>query len=105
MIALEIKNYDVLDQKIALKLSGIFKVLSDPTRINILNILKHGDNSVTEIALKLNMTHSAISHQLRILKDKNLVKYNKKGKEVFYAFADHHVLSIYNQALEHIQHT
>jgi|SRR5690625_537030 len=86
-----------------LKVSNLFKVLRDPTRIDILYTLKENRLTVTEIKNELNMSQSAISHQLRILKDVNLVKDERVGKNVFYSLADNHVYEIFNQAIDHVK--
>lgn len=85
-------------------MADTFKVLSDPTRIRILALLAHGELCVSCIAEALEMTHSAISHQLRLLRAANLVKFTKEGKEVIYSLDDEHVLSLFDQALDHVKH-
>lgn len=84
-------------------LAEIFKVFGDSTRIKILYVLFEAEMCVCDIAQLLNMTQSAISHQLRILKQSRLVKSRRDGKAVFYSLADGHVRSIINQGLEHIE--
>ena len=81
----------------------IFKVFGDSTRIKILYVLFEQEMCVCDIAQLLNMTQSAISHQLKILKQSRLVKNRREGKAVFYSLADGHVRSIINQGLEHIE--
>lgn len=92
------------DEKYIQPMADIFKVLSDPTRIRILSLLAHEEMCVTCIADALVMTHSAISHQLRLLRATNLVKFTKNGKEVIYSLDDSHVLSLFDQALDHVKH-
>ncbi len=84
-------------------LAEIFKVFGDSTRIKILYVLFEAEMCVCDIAQLLNMTQSAISHQLRILKQSRLVKSRRDGKAVFYSLADSHVRSIINQGIEHIE--
>ena len=89
-------------------LAEIFKVFGDSTRIKILYVLFEqelfeAEMCVCDIAQLLNMTQSAISHQLKILKQSRLVKNRREGKAVFYSLADGHVRSIINQGLEHIE--
>lgn len=86
-------------------LADFFKVLGDPTRLNILNTLLEDERSVGEIARLLEMTDSAISHQLKILKTHRLVKYSKRGKEVFYSLDDKHVFDILHLGDVHIKET
>ncbi len=91
-----------------LEMSEVFKVFGDPTRIKILNALKEGCNNngkcVQCIAEELGMTHSAVSHQLKILRHAYLVKAQKIGKEVYYSLDDDHVTSMFDVCLAHIRH-
>ncbi len=83
-------------------LAELFKVFGDTTRIKILWALAESEMCVCDIAVLLNMTQSAISHQLRVLKQARLVKYKKEGKVVYYSLDDAHVKQIFNQGLIHI---
>ena len=83
-------------------LAELFKVFGDSTRIKILWALDEAEMCVCDIAVLLNMTQSAISHQLRVLKQANLVKNRKEGKVVYYSLDDDHVKNIFNQGLIHI---
>lgn len=80
----------------------LFKVFGDSTRTNILITLFESEMCVCDIGELLGMTKSAISHQLRILRQSKLVKARKSGKEVFYSLADDHVVKIFEMAIEHI---
>lgn len=80
----------------------LFKVFGDSTRTKILAALFNHELCVCDICKVVDMTKSAVSHQLKVLRDFNLVKYRKQGKEVFYSLADEHVFMIYEKALEHI---
>ncbi len=82
-------------------LAELFKVFGDSTRIKILWALDESEMCVCDIAVLLNMTQSAISHQLRVLKQARLVKYRKDGKIVYYSLDDDHVKQIFKQGLEH----
>ena len=84
-------------------LAEIFKVFGDSTRIKILYVLFEAEMCVCDIAQLLNMNQSAISHQLRILKQNKLVKSRREGKSVFYSLADDHVRTIIDQGREHIE--
>ncbi len=84
-------------------LAELFKVFGDSTRIKILYVLSEAEMCVCDIAQVLNMTQSAISHQLKILKQSRLVKNRREGKAVFYSLSDGHVKTIINQGLEHIE--
>ena len=81
----------------------LFKVFGDSTRIKILYVLFESEMCVCDIAYLLNMTQSAISHQLKIFKQSHLVKNRREGKAVFYSLADSHVKTIINQGMEHIE--
>ena len=81
----------------------LFKVFGDSTRIRILFALFEEEICVCDLAELLNMTQSAISHQLRILKNAKLVKSRRDGKQIMYSLADDHVNTIINQGLEHIE--
>jgi ArsR family transcriptional regulator len=83
-------------------LSDFFKVLGDSTRAKIICALDRSEMCVCDLAVLLNMTKSAISHQLGSLKQANLVKYRKEGKNVYYSLADDHIKEIFEKGLEHI---
>lgn len=83
-------------------LAELFKVFGDTTRIKILCALFEAEMCVCDIAALLNMNQSAISHQLRVLKQARLVKYRKDGKVVYYSLDDEHVKHIFDQGLLHI---
>jgi DNA-binding transcriptional ArsR family regulator len=85
-------------------LAELFKVFGDTTRIKILYALSASEMCVCDIAALLTMSQSAISHQLRVLKQARLVKYRKEGKVVYYALDDDHVEQIFAQGLCHISH-
>ena len=84
-------------------LAELFKVFGDTTRIKILYALFSNEMCVCDIANLLNMTQSAISHQLRVLKQARLVKFRKEGKTVYYSLDDSHISQIFNCGLNHIQ--
>ena len=86
-----------------LELSELYRVFGDGTRIRILYALFESEMCVCDIAAVLGMSVSAISHQLRVLKQARLVKYRREGKTVFYALSDDHVRSIIDQGLEHVE--
>lgn len=88
----------------ALRLAEIFKVLGDHTRIKIIFALSCCEMCVCDIAETIAMTQSAVSHQLRLMRNMKLVKYRKEGKSVFYSLDDEHILHLYSQGLEHVKH-
>jgi len=84
-------------------LSNLFKVLGDPTRIKIIYSLFESELCVCDIAEAIGMTQSAVSHQLRVLKQARLVKFRKDGKTVYYSLDDEHVSAIFDFGLAHIK--
>jgi ArsR family transcriptional regulator len=84
-------------------LSGLYKMFADNTRVKILWALSVESMCVCDLAVLLDMTKSAISHQLKFLRISNLVKYEKQGKVVYYSLADSHVHDIFEKGFEHIK--
>lgn len=93
---------EVPDEEVLYDLAELFKVFGDSTRIKILYVLFESEMCVCDIAQLLNMNQSAISHQLRVLKQNQLVKYRRDGKTVFYSLADEHVRTILGTGMEHL---
>lgn len=91
------------DEDTLYDLSELFRIFGDSTRIRILYVLFEAEMCVCDIAALLGMTQSAISHQLRALKNARLVKSRREGKTVFYALADDHVKTIIDQGIEHVK--
>lgn len=98
-----VMKIDFIDDEILYDLADLFKVFSDSTRIRILVSLFDGELCVGDIADRLEMSQTAISHQLRILKQNHLIKYRRDGKSVIYSIADDHVKTILNCATEHVE--
>ncbi|MCH5157063.1 MAG: helix-turn-helix transcriptional regulator [Clostridiales bacterium] len=96
-------SVDMPDENDLYDVAELFKIFGDSTRIRILSALAQAEMCVCDIGEVLNMTKSAVSHQLRILRQAKLVKNRRNGKEIFYSLDDDHVLSIIKLALEHIQ--
>ena len=90
------------DEQQLLDLSEFFKIFGDSTRIKILYVLSQSEMCVCDIATLLQMGQSAISHQLRVLKQMRLVSFRREGKTVFYSLADSHIQTILDQGMEHI---
>lgn len=90
-------------EEILYDVAEIFKVFGDTTRIKIISALLNNELCVCDIAHIINMTHSAVSHQLRILKHSRLVKSKKKGKSVYYSLNDDHIKELINIATIHIK--
>lgn len=85
------------------RLADLFKCFGDGTRIRILYVLLEAEVCVCDLAKLLGMTQSAVSHQLRILKQARLIKNRRDGKTIFYSLADDHVATLLRQGTEHIQ--
>ena len=90
------------EEEILYDLAELFKIFGDSTRIKILYVLFESEMCVFDISQLLNMSMSAISHQLRILKQAQLVKFRREGKTVFYSLADDHVRTILGNGMDHI---
>lgn len=93
---------DMPSNNVVADISEFFKIFGDSTRIQILWALSKSDMCVCDIAFLIDMTKSAVSHQLKILKEYNLVKCQRNGKEVIYSLADSHVKDIFEKAVEHL---
>jgi len=91
------------EETVLYALSELFKVFGDGTRLRILFALEGEETCVCDLAQLLGMTKSAVSHQLKILRQSNLIAYRRVGKNVFYSLADAHVGSVIETALEHIK--
>lgn len=97
------KVNDVMpDEELLYDLAELYKVFGDSTRIKILFVLFESEVCVCDIAQLLNMSISAISHQLRVLKQAQLIKFRREGRTVFYSLADDHVRTILGQGMDHI---
>lgn len=92
-----------IDENTLIDVAELFKYFSDSTRIRILYSLIEKERSVNEIAEQLNMNQSAISHQLRILKNSKLIKNRRDGKTIYYSLDDDHVYNIIAQGIEHVK--
>lgn len=99
---IDMVNQKLPDVDVLYDLADLFKVFGDSTRIRILLVLFESEVCVCDIAETLNMTQSAISHQLKILKQNKLVKARREGKTVYYSLADNHVYNIIGQGLDHV---
>ncbi|MBP3673398.1 MAG: helix-turn-helix transcriptional regulator [Oscillospiraceae bacterium] len=84
------------------QIADLFKGFADPTRVHILSLLEQQELCVTDIAEAVELSQSAISHQLRILKQMHLIKYRREGKNILYSLADDHVKTILQMGLEHV---
>lgn len=94
----------LLKEPTSTHLADLFSALSDPTRLRIISVLLDGEKNVGDIATRLEMTESAVSHQLRGLRQLRLVRSRKNGRQVFYSLDDDHVAKLYRMGLDHIEH-
>ena len=90
------------DKQTIERIAELFKGFCDPTRVRILSLLAQGEQCVTEIAEAAQVSQSAVSHQLRLLKQMQLIKFRRDGKNILYSLADNHVLTILQMGLEHV---
>jgi len=95
----------LIDQDRAVRLAETFKALSDPTRVRILSALLHGELCVYELADTVGASQSAVSHQLRTLREMRLVRFRREGRHVFYALDDDHIYGLFREGLDHVSHT
>ena len=88
----------------AIQLAELFSALSDASRIRLISLLMEGETSVSTLAQELKMTESAVSHQLRGLRQMHLVRARKDGRKVFYSLDDDHVSKLFSMGLDHVEH-
>jgi ArsR family transcriptional regulator len=94
----------LLKENTSAHLADLFSALSDPTRLRIISVLLESEMNVGDIAAQLGMTESAVSHQLRGLRQMRLIRSRKEGRQVFYALDDDHVAKLYRLGLDHVEH-
>jgi DNA-binding transcriptional ArsR family regulator len=95
---------DILAPDVAADVAGVFRALSDPTRVRLVSALTEEELSVGELAEALGMTLSAVSHQLGLLRSLRVVRGRRDGRHVYYSLDDEHVYELYRRALEHVSH-
>ena len=95
---------DKVTPAVASDLANLFDALSDPTRILIISALLNGEVGVSELVERLGLTKSAVSHQLRGLRDKRLIRTSKQGRNVFVCLDDDHVIELFKRGLDHVLH-
>ena len=94
----------LLQEHTSTHLADLFSALSDPTRLRIISVLLEGEMNVGDIAAHLKMTESAVSHQLRGLRQLRLVRARKNGRQVYYTLDDDHIAKLYRLGLDHVEH-
>ena len=93
----------LIEQADVTDLAETFRALGDPTRVRILDALSHGELCVCDLAALVGMSESAVSHQLRLLRNLRLVRPRRDGRMVFYALDDRHIITLFRQGLRHVQ--
>jgi DNA-binding transcriptional ArsR family regulator len=94
-----------MDEVTAEQLAQVFRALADPTRVRMVSVLVGAELCVGDLAAALGMSVSAVSHQLRLLRELRVVRRRRQGKRIFYALDDDHVRDLFERGLEHVQHT
>lgn len=94
---------DRLDAESVTALAETFRMLGDVTRVRILDALSRAELCVQDLARRVDLTESAVSHQLRLLRGMRLVRPRRAGRQVFYTLDDHHIVRLFAQGLEHVQ--
>lgn len=93
----------VLTEDTVIALAETFRALGDATRVRILHALSHAEVCVCDLAASMNVTESAVSHQLRLLRNLRLVKSRRDRRHIYYTLADQHIVRLFEQGLEHVQ--
>lgn len=101
-VSSSLPSSDILSMEKAQRMAEFFGTLGDPNRWRILSALASGERRVGDLAAAVDMTESAVSHQLRILRTMRFVSYRKQGRNVFYSLKDHHILNLYRDVSEHL---
>jgi ArsR family transcriptional regulator len=94
----------LIDEPVANRLAEVFTALSDPSRVRIISALSQTELCVCDLAATLGMSQSAVSHQLRSLRERRLVRHRKQGRHVYYQLDDDHIRDLFRRGLEHVQH-
>lgn len=102
--AVEKVRSEMVEADVLQRMADIFKVLGDPNRVKIIHCLSKEELCVCDIAQLLGMSVSAVSHQLRALRDRRLVKFRREGKIVYYSLDDNHIVNLFYECLEHVNH-
>lgn len=93
-----------LEDRVAFQMAALFESLSDPTRIRIISCLMAGEANVGDLVRQLGLSKSAISHQLKGLRDKKVIRSRKQGRQVFVALDDDHIAELFQRGFDHVQH-
>lgn len=93
-----------LKEHVAFQMAALFESLSDPTRLRIINCLLDGEVNVGDLVQQLGLSKSAVSHQLKGLRDKKVIRTRKQGRQVFVALDDDHIVELFQRGFDHVQH-
>jgi DNA-binding transcriptional ArsR family regulator len=96
---------ETIDESTAVRVAELFGALSDASRVRIISVLAKGERNVRSLAEAVGISESAVSHQLRGLRQMRLVRPRKQGRQVFYCLDDKHIIDLYQRGLDHVQHT
>ncbi|MEM6278736.1 MAG: metalloregulator ArsR/SmtB family transcription factor [Verrucomicrobiota bacterium] len=99
------ESHEPLEVEDSQRMAEFFGVLADPTRLRLISLLSGSESCVCDLAEHLSVSESAVSHQLRALRNARLVRYRKSGRQVFYRLHDHHVFDLYEAVREHLSET
>ena len=102
--AISLAKSELIPEEQAQQVADLFKILGDTTRLKILQVLSKREMCVCDIANVIDMGQSAVSHQLRLLRTAQLVKYRKEGQNAWYSLSDDHIATLLYQGIEHVQH-
>lgn len=94
----------VIDEDTAIRLTGLFRAFSDPSRVRIISALASAEMNVGTLAEAVSLSESAVSHQLHGLREMRVVRTRKEGRQVYYCLDDDHVADLYQRGLDHVQH-
>lgn len=97
-------SFQNLDEQTALRIASLFESLSDPTRVRIIAVLSAGEVNVGDLVEIVGLSKSAVSHQLRGLRDKRIVRTHKQGRQVYVCLDDKHIAELFQRGLDHVCH-
>ncbi len=98
-------SFQQLTPEVTIDLASLFEAMSDPTRVRIIAALIDGEIGVGELVERIGLTKSAVSHQLRGLRDKRLIRTRKQGRNVFVCIDDEHIIELFQRGLDHVLHS
>jgi DNA-binding transcriptional ArsR family regulator len=103
--SLQLVKTQLLAPRTVESVADLFQVLADPTRVRLLDVLSHGERCVCDLAALIELSESAVSHQLRLLRSARLVRARRVGRMAYYSLDDHHVISLLRDTRRHVEET